>query len=98
LVLRQVHLLLEFDLLREISLIFLEPTRCQGCRLCEAACSFHQTGHKEFNPALTSTRISRDNDSARITMSVDSTCDSCRGEESPLCVKYCAYGARGFRT
>jgi len=94
---RQVHLPLEAVLLKETSMISLDPTRCQGCRLCEAACSFHHTGHKEFNPALTSTRISRDNDNARITMSVDSTCDSCAGEKSPLCVKYCAYGARGVK-
>jgi Fe-S-cluster-containing dehydrogenase component len=84
--------------LKEAYLISLDPTRCQGCRLCEAACSLHHTRHMEFNPARTSTRISRDNDSARITMSVDSTCDSCRSEESPLCVKYCAYGARSVRT
>ena len=30
-------------------------------------------------------------------MSVDSTCDLCEGKETPLCVKYCAYGARGMR-
>ncbi len=44
---------------------------------------------------MSSTHISRDNDNAVITMSVDSTCDLCQGEETPLCVKYCAYGARG---
>jgi hypothetical protein len=53
-----------------------------------------QDGHEAFNPALTSTRIHRDNDSAKITMSIDSTCDQCEGEKAPLCVKYCAYGAR----
>lgn len=75
-------------------MMFLDPTRCKGCRLCEAACSLHKTGHEVFNPALSSTRIHRDNDSARITMSIDSACDQCVGEEVPLCVKYCAYGAR----
>jgi len=74
--------------------MLLDPTRCKGCRLCEAACSLHHTDHEAFNPALTSTHIYRDHDSARITMSIDSTCDLCAGEEAPLCVKYCAYGAR----
>jgi hypothetical protein len=43
---------------------------------------------------MSSTRVSRDNDTARITLSVDSTCDLCSGEEEALCVKYCAYEAR----
>ena len=62
--------------------------------MCEAACSLHKTGHNAFNPALTSTRINRDNDSGKIEMSLDSSCDFCAGEEVMLCVKYCAYGAR----
>ena len=74
--------------------ILLDASRCKGCRACELACSFHHSGHKSFNPAISCTRVSRDNDTARITLSVDSTCDLCIGEERPLCVKYCAYGAR----
>ena len=77
------------------ALILLNPSKCQGCRTCETVCSFHHTGHKEFNPSLSSTKVSRDNDTAEITMSIDSTCDQCEGEDIPLCVKYCAYGARG---
>jgi len=76
-------------------LLILNPERCQGCRICEMACGFHHMGHKAFNPAASSTHITRDNDTAVITMSIDSTCDLCHGEETPLCVKYCAYGARG---
>ena len=76
-------------------MILLNPSKCQGCRICEAACGFHHSEHKEFNPSMSSTHISRDNDTAVISMSVDSTCDLCEGEETPLCVKYCAYGARG---
>ena len=75
-------------------MILIDPTRCKGCKLCEASCSLHHTGHKEFNPAVISTHVHRDNDSARITINLDSTCDWCEGEEMPLCVKYCAYGAR----
>jgi len=77
-----------------ITLILLNPDRCKGCRICEAACGFHHTLHKAFNPSQSSTHISRDNDTAVITMTIDSTCDQCKGEEIPLCVKYCAYGAR----
>jgi len=58
------------------------------------ACSFHHSGHKVFNPKRSSTRIARDNDTGVITMSLDATCDLCTGEDRPLCVKYCAYGAR----
>jgi Fe-S-cluster-containing dehydrogenase component len=77
--------------------MLLDPTRCKGCRLCEAACSLHHADHKAFNPVVTSTRIHRDNDSGKITMSLDSTCDWCEGEETLLCVKYCAYGARSVK-
>ncbi len=47
-----------------------------------------------FSPSRSSTRVSRDNDTEVITLSMDSTCDLCEGEETPLCVKYCACGAR----
>lgn len=80
-----------------IPVILLDPSKCQGCRICEAACGFHHTGHKAFDPSKTSTHISRDNDNAVVTMNVDSTCDLCLNEETALCVKYCAYGARGIR-
>jgi Fe-S-cluster-containing hydrogenase component 2 len=74
--------------------ILLDASKCKGCRACELACSFHHSGHKLFGPAMSSTRVSRNNDTAKITMSIDSTCDFCFGEEQALCVKYCAYGAR----
>lgn len=77
--------------------MILDPTRCRGCRLCEAACSLHHTGHKAFDPSVITTHIHRDNDSGKITMSLDSTCDLCKGEKTLLCVKYCAYGARGVK-
>ena len=76
-------------------MIFLNPSKCQGCRICEAACGFHHSGHIEFNPSKSSTHISRDNDTAVISMSVDSTCYLCEGDDVPLRVKSCAYEARG---
>lgn len=74
--------------------IILDVHRCKGCRACELACSFHHSNHRSFSPAMSSTRVSMDNDTAKITLSIDSTCDRCSGEEEALCVKYCAYGAR----
>jgi len=79
----------------EVSMYILtDVSRCKGCRACELACSFHHSGRRSFSPAASSTRVSRDNDTAEITISIDSTCDLCSGEEQPLCVKYCVYGAR----
>jgi len=79
-------------------MILLDNERCQGCRVCEAACSFHHTGHKAFSPSHSSTHVSRDNDTAVITLTIDESCDLCQDEPTPLCVKYCAYGARRVAT
>ena len=64
---------------------------CVGCRLCELACSFHHNG--VFSPEKSSIKVSRDNQNGEIELFIDSTCDSCEGEASPLCVEYCIYGA-----
>ena len=74
--------------------ILVDVSRCKGCRACELACSFHHSGRRSFSPTESSTKVSRDNDTAEITITTDSTCDLCSGEEQPLCVKYCVYGAR----
>lgn len=67
------------------------PELCFGCRTCELACSFHHEG--VFGPELSSIRVSRCNQTAVITWSVDSSCDGCTKEDLPLCVRYCSYGA-----
>ena len=59
-------------------------------------CSFHHSGRKSFQPSTSSTKILRDNDTGHIAIELDETCDLCQGEETPLCVKYCTYGARGL--
>ncbi len=64
---------------------------CYGCRTCELACSFHHA--RVFSPELSSIKISRNNRTAKIELSIDSSCDSCQGEAQPLCVEYCLYGA-----
>jgi NAD-dependent dihydropyrimidine dehydrogenase PreA subunit len=65
--------------------------RCYGCRTCELACSFHHKG--VFAPELSSIKISRCNQTGVLRWHVDPSCDSCVGEDQPLCVKYCSYGA-----
>jgi len=57
-------------------------------------CSFHHSGRTSFQPSISSTKIVRDNDTGRITIELDETCDLCQGEETALCVRYCVYGAR----
>ena len=64
---------------------------CTGCRICELVCSFHHEG--VFSPELSSIRVSRNNRTGEVGVSIDSTCDSCKGEAQPLCVAYCLYGA-----
>lgn len=75
--------------------LWLDPKKCKGCLRCELACSFHKTGHKAFNPALSSTKILRDNENKQIIMQIDDSCDYCDNEPIPLCVKHCVFGARG---
>ena len=64
---------------------------CYGCRICELACSFHHRG--VFSPELSSIRVSNNYLTGEIQLSIDSTCDLCKGEAQPLCVEYCLYGA-----
>ena len=76
--------------------LWVDPHKCKGCLRCELACSFHKSGHKFFNPEISSTQIARNNDHKEIIMMVDETCDLCKDEVIPLCVKYCPFGARGI--
>ena len=76
--------------------LWVDPHKCKGCLRCELACSFHKSGHKFFNPEISSTKIARNNDHKEIIMMVDDTCDLCKDEVIPLCVKYCPFGARGI--
>jgi len=64
---------------------------CTGCRMCELVCSFH---HKQvFSPELSSIRVSRNNRTAEIGLSINNTCDLCQGEEQLQCIKSCCFGA-----
>ncbi len=76
-------------------LIFAQDV-CRGCLRCELACSFHNSGHHSFQPEASSTRVYRDNDTNRMTMAVDTTCDMCEHEAYILCIHACPFGARGI--
>lgn len=67
---------------------------CCGCKTCQLVCSFHHT--KAFWPDKSSINISRNPQNGVVEWSINSTCDGCKGEDIPLCVKYCVYGALGF--
>jgi len=71
--------------------IIRDTETCFGCRTCELACSSHHA--KVFSSELSSIKVTRNNRTGSIGWYIDSTCDSCKGESQPLCVKYCAYGA-----
>lgn len=75
--------------------IWLDPSKCKGCLNCEMACSYHKSGHTFFSPELSATRVIRSPENKKITLAIDSGCDLCAGEEFPLCVKACVFGARG---
>jgi len=75
--------------------IRMDPRACRGCLRCELACSYHRSGHRSFDPSISSTRVLRDNDTGETSMTIDETCDLCSNEKSPLCVRHCVFGARG---
>ena len=74
-----------------VNKILTNAKKCYGCRTCELVCSFHHEG--AFSPEVSSIKISRDNLNGEIELAITPTCDACRGESRPLCVRYCLYGA-----
>ncbi len=69
-------------------LLFMETSRCTGCRSCELACSFHHA--KVFNPEISSIKIYRDSNDAHIKYEFLDTCDLCQDEKIPACVAVCS--------
>ena len=64
---------------------------CYGCGVCAMACSYHF--YKAFSPELASIKVFTSMRDNKIEWTIDSECDSCKGEDKPLCVEYCLYGA-----
>jgi carbon-monoxide dehydrogenase iron sulfur subunit len=67
------------------------PDKCTGCRTCEIACSFHF--NKTFNPESSKIKIHFETSTGNMKISIEKGCDKCKGEEEPLCAKFCAPGA-----
>lgn len=64
---------------------------CYSCKSCQLACSFHHTN--SFWPDRSSISVFRNPTNSKIEWAINSTCDLCIGEESPLCVEFCPYNA-----
>ena len=67
--------------------IIWDARACNGCRICELACSFHH--NKTFSPETSDIKVIRNNRTADFEWFIGSGCDLCEGEPQPLCVKYC---------
>jgi Fe-S-cluster-containing hydrogenase component 2 len=64
---------------------------CYGCKICQLVCSLHHTG--SFWPERSSIQVSRNPQTGVVRWTIDKTCDRCKSEGEPLCVKSCAYAA-----
>jgi carbon-monoxide dehydrogenase iron sulfur subunit len=71
--------------------IVADPQLCDGCRICQLACSFHH--QRFFAPEYSSLKVSSDYREGKIQLSIDATCDLCPEEPEPMCVHYCFTGA-----
>lgn len=72
----------------------ISPDRCTGCRACEIACAFHH--NRSFSRRSSSVQINRYERSGKFEIIIHESdedgylaCDSCEGEEEPVCVKFC---------
>lgn len=74
--------------------ITINANLCYSCKTCQLVCSFHHTG--AFWPSKSSISVFRNPQDGIIEWSINSTCDDCKGEDTPLCIKYCVYGALSF--
>ena len=64
---------------------------CTACRACEIACHYHHEA--TFGTSASSIRVDFDGDTGNIRIQFDKTCDSCRSEPEPMCVRFCQQGA-----
>jgi ferredoxin len=77
--------------------ISIVPELCTGCRACELVCSYHHEG--VFSRRSSSIRVKKVERRGEVEITVGDvdfrrpSCDLCRGERIPLCVRFCAPGA-----
>ena len=72
-------------------ILFIDPEKCRGCRLCEIVCSMYH--ENVCNPSLARIHVAKwqvDGFYVPITMK----CDLCNG--NPICVKFCVPEALQF--
>lgn len=72
-------------------LLFIEPEKCRGCRLCEIVCSIYHEKVCNLSKARIHS-IKWQNDGYYVPTTIK--CDLCNGD--PTCVKFCAPGALQF--
>jgi len=68
--------------------ITIDIEKCDGCRSCELACSFYL--YKCFNPARSRIKVYRNDAEGVIEIVFHPTCDGCKKESMPYCVRYCS--------
>jgi ferredoxin len=83
---------------RASSYILTDVSRCKGCRACELACSFHHSGRRSFSPSASSTRVSRDNDTAEIRSPPTRPAISAQARSSPSARSTASTGQGGSTT
>jgi Fe-S-cluster-containing hydrogenase component 2 len=70
--------------------------RCYSCGMCRLVCSYHHT--RSFWPEKSSIVVYRKPREGTITWKIDASCDLCKGEATPWCVRYCKYDALQVET
>lgn len=72
-------------------ILFIDPEKCRGCRLCEIVCSMHH--ENVCNPFLARIHVAKwENDGFYVPITIK--CDLCSG--NPICVKFCVPEALQF--
>jgi len=71
-----------------------EMPNCGNCKTCEIVCSYHHTG--DFSSVSSSLRVKENPDGKGYLIMIaercegtEITCDGCKGEEIPWCMKVC---------
>ena len=68
-----------------------DPALCYGCKNCQLVCSLHLTG--SFWPERSSIQVTRNPQTGVVQWTIDESCDLCKEEKEPLCVRCCPYHA-----
>jgi len=76
-----------------VNKVTFDTQECGGCRTCEIACSYHH--RKVFSPSISSIEVTDRPLGFTVSFYTADTnghlaCDRCKGEDEPLCLKYCS--------